>query len=108
MTTILNPDLRQIEVNGAAVHLTPREFEICEMLFREPGKLVKKQAMFNHLYGDDMDGGPVTGHQALDVLICYLRRKMGSIGAQGLIATEIGAGYRLDLPPTSAEARANA
>ena len=89
----LSLDLGTSEVSyrGQRVELTPREFSLLRMLLERAGKLVRREALENSLYGLDNDVG--TG--ALDVLIHTLRRKLSFTTVQ----TVRGFGYMIPRDP---------
>lgn len=97
MTVTLNPDRRQIELNGRAVRLQPQVFTIATILFDRPRRLVSTEWIFQVLWGNDPNGGPLTARRAVNVQVCHLRAALRELGADCQITTEHGVGYRLDL-----------
>ncbi len=81
---------RRVEVAGAEVALSPREFALLALLVRNAGRVVTHRQLLTGVWG--------TAHaedvQYLRVYVGHLRGKLGSAGA-GLIRTEAGIGYRL-------------
>lgn len=98
MTATLNPDRRQIEFAGRAVHIMPQTFKIAAMLFDRPGRLVRVEAMLGELWGNDPNGGPLTARRAVNVQVCLLRAVLRDLGTGYRIDVEYGEGYRLELP----------
>jgi len=90
----LNPDSRQVTVNGQEVHLTGKEYAILELLVLRKGMVLTKEAFLNHLYGG-MDEPEM---KIIDVFICKLRRKLADAGCDGMIGTVWGRGYVLKEP----------
>ena len=74
------------------VHLTPLEYSLLAMMFRNIGKVLTTGALIRELYGP----GYGTDTQALRTLMAGLRRKIEANPAKSrYILTEIGVGYRL-------------
>lgn len=62
----------EVTFRGKRVDLTRREFSLLQALMERAGRLVRREALENSLYGNDK----VVGDGALDVLIHSLRRKL--------------------------------
>jgi two-component system, cell cycle response regulator CtrA len=90
----LNLDSREVQVGGAPVHLTGKEYAILELLVLRKGMVLTKEAFLNHLYGG-MDEPEV---KIIDVFICKLRKKLARVGAGEIIGTIWGRGYTLREP----------
>ncbi len=79
---------RRVTVAGAEVVLTPKEFDILEVLAADPGRVVGRQEILETAW-DAHWYGPT---KVLDVHMASLRRKLG---VPGLIETVYGRGFRL-------------
>jgi two-component system cell cycle response regulator CtrA len=88
----LNLDTRSAEVCGAAVHLTPSEYKVLELLSLRKNSVLTKEMCLNHLY----NGLKEPEVKIIDVFICKLRKKLAA-AAQGAnqIETVWGGGYML-------------
>ena len=86
---------KTVEVDGAPVHLTPKEYQMLELLALRKGTTLSKEMFLNHLYGDEDE----PEMKIIDVFICKLRKKLAS-AAQGInyIETVWGRGYVLREP----------
>lgn len=85
-------DKRLVYLDEAEVHLTPMEYSLLSILFRNIGKVLTTGALIRELYGP----GYGTDTQALRTLMAGLRRKIEVNPAKSrYILTEIGVGYRL-------------
>ncbi len=85
-------DKRQVTLKGENLHLTPLEYSLLSLLFRNLGKVLTTQYILKEVYGV----GYGTDTQALRALMAGLRRKIEPIPAKPrYILTEIGVGYRL-------------
>ena len=92
-------EAKTVEVNGSHVHLTPKEYQLLELLSLRKGTTLTKEMFFNHLY----DGIDEPEMKIIDVFICKLRRKLAE-ATQGEhhIETVWGRGYVLRDPPAVA------
>ena len=86
---------RSVTVDDTQVKLTPTEFDLLKALVRHSGRIVTQQQLLKEIWG------PASLEQShyLRIYIGQLRRKLEINPAiSGLILTEQGVGYRLDLP----------
>ena len=95
----VNLDAKTVDVDGTAVHLTGKEYQMLELLSLRKGTTLTKEMFLNHLYGG-MDEPEL---KIIDVFICKLRKKLSeATGGQNFIETVWGRGYVLrDPEPTS-------
>ena len=85
-------DKRQASLRGEPLHLTPLEYNLLSLLFKNMGKVLTTQYILKEVYGI----GYGTDTQALRALMAGLRRKIEATPAKPrYILTEIGVGYRL-------------
>ena len=83
---------RQVTLKGEPLHLTPMEYNLLSLLFKNMGKVLTTQFILREVYGI----GYGTDTQALRALMAGLRRKSEEKPAKPrYILTEIGVGYRL-------------
>ena len=83
---------RQVTKNGEPLHLTPLEYSLLSLLFKNMGKVLTTQYILKEVYGV----GYGTDTQALRALMAGLRRKLEAVPAKPrYILTEIGVGYRM-------------
>ena len=91
----VNLDAKTVEVNGRAVHLTGKEYQMLELLSLRKGTTLTKEMFLNHLYGG-MDEPEL---KIIDVFICKLRKKLSeATGGGNHIETVWGRGYVLRDP----------
>jgi two-component system cell cycle response regulator CtrA len=91
----LNLDAKTVEVDGARLHLTGKEYAILELLSLRRGTTLTKDMFLNHLYGG-MDEPEI---KIIDVFICKLRKKLSlACGGDNYIETVWGRGYALVEP----------
>lgn len=83
---------RQVFLKGVSLHVTPMEYQLLSLFFKNMGKVLTTQHILKEIYGV----GYGTDTQALRALMAGLRRKIEPIPAKPrYIMTEIGVGYRL-------------
>jgi two-component system KDP operon response regulator KdpE len=82
---------RRIEGTGETVHLTPIEWQLLEVLARNPGKLISQRQLLNEVWGPTY----ATETQYLRQYMKHLRRKLEDDPARPRhLITEPGMGYR--------------
>ncbi|HEX5776484.1 MAG TPA: response regulator transcription factor [Caulobacteraceae bacterium] len=91
----VNLTTKIVEVNGVRVHLTPKEYDLLELLSLRKGTTLTKEVFLNHLYGG-MDEPAI---KIIDVFICKLRKKLAAaLEGDCPIETVWGRGYMLRDP----------
>lgn len=88
----LNPSAHMAMVDGEAVDLTYKEFEMLYMLMANPGRVFTRQQFLTSIWDQDYDGETRT----VDVHVRNLRQKLGKCG--DYISTVRGVGYRMEGP----------
>ena len=102
---VVNLDSKTVEVNGARVHLTGKEYQMLELLALRKGMTLTKEMFLNHLYGG-MDEPEL---KIIDVFMCKLRRKLANAsGGKNYVETMWGRGYVLRHPTEEEAARVSA
>jgi DNA-binding response OmpR family regulator len=84
----INRARHRATVDGRDVALTPREFELLELLARAPGVVFTREQILRELWGSAWQ----TAGRSLEVHVASLRAKLGE---RGLVETVRGIGYRL-------------
>jgi two-component system cell cycle response regulator CtrA len=98
----VNLDAKTVEVDGARVHLTGKEYAMLELLSLRKGTTLTKEMFLNHLYGG-MDEPEL---KIIDVFICKLRKKLSlACSGDNYIETVWGRGYVLRDPKRSKRRR---
>jgi two-component system, cell cycle response regulator CtrA len=91
----INLDTKMVEINGARVHLTGKEYQMLELLALRKGTTLNKEMFLSHLYGG-MDEPEM---KIIDVFVCKLRKKLANAsGGKDYIETVWGRGYVLREP----------
>ena len=88
-------DNKSVEVDGACVHLSGKEYQMMELLSLRKGTTLSKETFLNHIYGDADE----PGMKIIDVFICKLRKKLAAAtDGVSYIETIWGQGYALRDP----------
>ncbi len=86
----LDSDERNAYKNGKPVELTAREFDLMELLMRNPGHVYSRENLLNLIWGYEYQGEI----RSVDVHIRRLREKLERVPAQPeYIMTKWGVGY---------------
>jgi two-component system, cell cycle response regulator CtrA len=92
---VVNLDQKTVEISGARLHLTGKEYQMLELLALRKGTTITKEALLSQLYG----GMDEPGMKIIDVFICKLRKKLTSASnGRDYIETVWGRGYVLREP----------
>ncbi len=90
----LNPRTRRVSRSHRSLELTRTEFALLELLMRNAGTVLTREAIQERIWGFDEQYGSNT----LDVYVGYLRRKTEADGGVRLIHTVRGVGFVLRSP----------
>lgn len=84
------PSKREVWLKGRLVELTPKEFELLELLARNPGRVMSRSVILDTLWGYEYFGDT----RIVDVHISHLREKIEDDPAHPYIETVRGVGYK--------------
>lgn len=85
----LIPKQRKVILRGEALEMTPKEFDLLNLLLSNPGRVYERDELLNLVWGMEYVGGTRT----VDIHIQRLRSKLGQ-EYQYLIQTIYGVGYK--------------
>ena len=91
----LDPATRAVTRGGRRIALTSREHALLEYFLRNPGRVLTRPMITQHVWGMDFD----PESNIVDVYVGYLRRKIDGDGEARLLHTVRGAGYTLSAEP---------
>lgn len=77
---------RRVVAQGKEWDLSAREYVLAEIFMSNPGQVLSREQLLDHVWGYDFD----PGSNVVDVYVGYLRKKLGS----DTISTVRGMGYR--------------
>ena len=86
---VMQVDKHTVKVQGEEVLLTFKEFELLKYMLENPGIVLSRDQILEHIWGYEFAGETRT----VDVHIRTLRKKLGP--CQDMIETIRGVGYRM-------------
>ena len=90
---IIDHNKKQIFRNGLLIKLTPREYEIMEILVKANGNPLSKTQLLQKVWGTNFEANSNT----IEVFINMLRNKIDKNSKLKLIKTRVGYGYYLSI-----------
>jgi DNA-binding response OmpR family regulator len=91
---VIHPASREVRRGGRRIDLTPREYDLLELLARNAGKVMTKDVIFSRVWGYDTE----VESDAVKVYVSYLRKKLNAAGEPDVIHLVRGVGYMLKAP----------
>jgi two-component system, OmpR family, response regulator CpxR len=85
----LDPATRSVHHRGKAVELTSVEFGLLQVLLREAGRVVTREALVDEVLGRKFS----PFDRSIDMHVSKVRKKLGDSGSEDYIKTIRGAGY---------------
>ena len=89
----IDPERRSARRFGQNVELTLKEFDLIELLMRNPGKVYSREQLLDLVWGYDYQGDIRT----VDVHIKRLREKIENVSDQWELKTVWGVGYKFEV-----------
>lgn len=83
----------ELSAPGGSFKLASKEYQMLEMLMRNPKKLISAEGFMDRIWGYDSDAEL----NVVWVYISYLRKKLAAIGANVQIKAQRGVGYYLEV-----------
>ena len=91
---IMDVAARRITRSGERIEISPREFDVLQILMREPGRTFSRDEICGRIWEREHQYDTRT----VEIFIMRLRRKLDFGGKPALIHTVRGSGYRLQVP----------
>lgn len=88
----IKPNESTVLVNGATVTLTKKEYDLILFLISNKNRILTKETIAEHLWGDDMD--MADSYDFIYTHIKNLRKKLVEKGCQDYMKTVYGMGYK--------------
>lgn len=88
---VLDPASRTVKRGGETIPLTNREFSLLEYFLRNPGRVLTRTMIAEHVWDYSFD----TDTNVIDVYVNYLRKKIDAHREPKLLHTVRGVGYVL-------------
>lgn len=89
------PDERRVLVNNDVVNLTAKEYELLLFLIINKNRVVSKNTIAEHLWGDNSD--QMDSHDFIYVHLKNLRKKLSEKGCEDYVQTVYGIGYKFNV-----------
>jgi two-component system OmpR family response regulator len=93
----LDPATHDVHRGDVSIQLTPKEFALLHHLMRQPGAVLSRSDIIDHVWDFAYDGTS----NVVDVYVRYLREKIDRPFGRDDIETVPGVGYRLRASETS-------
>jgi two-component system, OmpR family, response regulator MprA len=87
----LDLDSREVSVDGSAVELTAREFDLLAFLMHAPGRVFTREQIYEGVWGFTYLGES----KVIDFFVSALRRKLDTAPESSIIRTVRGVGYTI-------------
>ena len=89
----INTELQTVKRGGQTIDLTPREFELLNLLASNRGRVLTRAEILSHFYADDPEGAGDSN--IVDVYIRFLRKKIDEGFWPRLLLTRRRQGYMM-------------
>lgn len=89
------PEERAVKVNKELVNLTAKEYDLLLFFVSNKNRVVSKNAIAEHLWGDDSD--QMDSHDFIYVHLRNLRKKLAEKGCADYVQTIYGIGYNFKI-----------
>ncbi|CAP45311.1 response regulator transcription factor [Bordetella petrii] len=90
----IDPTARTIALNGTAIALAPKEFELAQLFFRNAGRLLSRDVLAESVWSREI---PATS-RTLDTHLSNIRQKLQLRPENGVrLASSYALGYRLEI-----------
>ncbi len=93
----LDPSTCVVSYQGKPLSLSPKEYGLLELFLRNPQRIFSSSLILEHLW--DFEDFP--SEETVRTHIKRLRRRLKSVGAEDIVETVYGMGYRLKSPPAA-------
>ncbi|MDN4526070.1 response regulator transcription factor [Fictibacillus fluitans] len=89
---VLNRTSYKVNSSRREIQLTPREFQLFDLLVRNKGQVLHRETILDRVWGIDADVSAKT----VDATVKLLRKKLGKLTKKEVIESVRGVGYRLE------------
>ena len=94
---VVDPTRHEISVDGKPVKMGLAEFKLLKFLISHPDRVYSRAQLLDSVWGDHV----FIEERTVDVHMLRLRKALAPVGAQHLVQTVRGLGYRLSTRPES-------
>ncbi len=89
---VLERTSRKVFRNGEEIYLTPREFQLLDMLVKNKGQVLTRELILDRIWGIEAD----VSMKTIDATVKLLRKKIDRKSSVSLIRTIRGVGYKIE------------
>ncbi len=89
----MNLTNRTVFNGGEELQLTPREFQLLDLLIRNKGQVLSREIIYDRIWGYDSEASMKT----IDATVKLLRKKLCGNGQDDVIQSVRGVGYKLEV-----------
>jgi DNA-binding response OmpR family regulator len=89
---VLNRQSHMVTMDKQQIQLSPREFELLDLLVQNKGQVLPREVILERIWGYDTEVAPKT----IDATVKLIRRKLEGFGKQNLLQSIRGVGYKIE------------
>ncbi|MEK4028534.1 response regulator transcription factor [Pseudobacillus sp. FSL P4-0506] len=89
---LLNRTSQMIHYGDESIQLSPREFQLLDLLVQNKGQVLPREVILDRIWGYDADVSTKT----IDATVKLLRKKLDIVGKQHLLHSIRGVGYKVE------------
>jgi DNA-binding response OmpR family regulator len=90
---VLNRTSQTVIQGNAAIQLSPREFQLLDLLVQNKGQVLPREVILDRIWGFDADVSTKT----IDATVKLLRKKLDVFGRQDVLQSIRGVGYKFEI-----------
>ncbi|MEM1505081.1 response regulator transcription factor [Domibacillus sp. 8LH] len=88
----LNRNSQTIQKNGQSIQLSPREFQLLDLLVQNKGQVLTRDVMLDRIWGYEADVTTKT----IDATVKLLRKKLDLVDRPDIVQSVRGVGYKVE------------
>jgi DNA-binding response OmpR family regulator len=89
---IMNRTSQSLEMEQQVIQLTPREYQLLDLLAQNKGQVLTRDIIFDRIWGNETD----VAYKTIDATVKLLRKKLKKFGKGDWLQSIRGVGYKLD------------
>ena len=89
---ILNRMSHLIRIENVEIQLSPREFQLLDLLVQNKGQVISREVILDRIWGNDSDVAPKT----IDATVKLIRKKLKKVKKEQLVQSIRGVGYKFE------------
>lgn len=89
---VLNRASHQVRFGNVEIQLSPREFQLLDLLVQNKGQVISREVILDRIWGYESDVAPKT----IDATVKLIRKKLKKIQKDDLLQSIRGVGYKFE------------